>query len=216
MITRSILILSFLCLFANPASASHHYTEKQLDALATRVGGTFWVVPVDGRLPSFRMSPSPNSVLFQPTPNQSFVIVELVGRKAKEPYYRVKFDSGKEGYVHVEAFHEELNLSILTIDPLADEKRKLAKQNEEDKKRVAWIQAQPWSQAVKEAAIKRQVVIGMQSSEVKKVLGDPVRVQRVKTPHKVTEEHWFYSDGKVLVFQNRSLNRIETERKKEP
>lgn len=214
--TRSVLVLSFLCLLAGAASASNHYTEKQLDALATRVGRTFWVVPVNGRLPSFLLSPSAAATPFQPTPNQSFVIVELVGRKTNEPYYKAKFDSGKEGYLYVEDFLDQFNATILTVDPLADENKKLAEQREEDKKRIAWIQAQPWSQAVKEAAIKRQVVLGMNSAEVKKVLGDPVRVQRVKTPHKVNEEHWFYSDGKILIFQNRSLYRIESERKKKP
>jgi hypothetical protein len=51
---------------------------------------------------------------------------------------------------------------------------------------------------------------------VKNILGNPARVLWVKTPHKITEEHWFYSDGRVLVFQNRSLNRIESTQKKQP
>jgi len=213
---RSILILFLLFVLGEGAYGSRHYTEKQLDALATRVGRTFWVVPVNGRLPSFLLSPSPTAEEFQPSPNASFVIVELVGRKAKEPYFKVKFDSGKEGYLHIEGFHEEFNLRIVTVDPLADEKKKLAAQREEDKKRLAWIEAQPWSPAVKEAAIKRQAVIGMKTTEVKKVLGDPVRVQRVKTPHKIPEEHWFYGDGKILIFQNRSLFKIESAKKSEP
>ena len=213
---RAVVIAFFLCLVVGSAYASNRYTPMQLDALATRVGGTFWVVPVNGRLPSFRMAPSPAATPFQPKPNQSFVIVDLVGRKTNEPYYKVKFDSGKEGYLYVEDFLEQFNATILTADPLASEKKKLAEQREGDKKRIAWIQAQPWSQAVKEAAIKRQVVLGMTSSAVKKILGNPARVQRVKTPHKITEEHWFYSDGRVLVFQNRSLNRIESTQKKQP
>jgi len=216
MTTRSIWVLFILCLFGNVASASHHYTERQLDALASRVGRTFWVVSANGRLPSFLVSPSPKSGLFRPTSNQSFAIVELVGRKTKQPYFKVKFDSGEEAYLHVEAFHEEFNLRIVTVDPLADEKRKLAAQREEDKKRVAWIEAQPWSPAVKEAAIKRQVAIGMKTTEVKRVLGDPVRAKRIKTPHKTPEEHWFYADGKILIFQNRALFRIESENTKKP
>lgn len=216
MMTRSFLALFLLCVLGEAVSASHHYTEKQLDALATRVGRTFWVVPIGDRLPSFLVSPSPSAGSFQPNPNQSFEIVELVGRKAKMPYFKVKLDSGKEAYLNVEAFHEEFNLRIVTVDPLAEEKKQLAAQREEDKKRVAWIEDQPWSPAVKEAAIKRQPVIGMKTTEIKKVLGEPVRVQKIKTPHKVPEEHWFYADGKILVFQNRSLFRIETKSKSEP
>jgi len=214
MMMRLILAIFLLCILGDTVSASHHYTEKQLDALATRVGRTFWVVPASERLPSFLLAPSPAADTFQPNPNQSFVIVELVGRKAKKPYFKVRFDSGKEAYLNVEAFHEEFNLRIVTVDPLEEEKRQLAAQREEDKKRVAWIEAQPWSRAVKEAAIKRQAVIGMKTTEVKKVLGDPVRVQKIKTPHKVPEEHWFYADGKILIFQNRSLFKIEN--KNEP
>lgn len=205
--------MSFLFLLSGTASPSHHYTEKQLDALATRVGKTFWVVPSDGRLPSFLAAPSASALPLQPSANQSFEIIELVGRAAKNPYYRLKFDSGKEGYIHVEAFHEQFNTRILTVDPSADEKKKLADQGEEEKKRVAWIEAQPWSQVVKDAAIKRQVVPGMKSAEVKRVLGNPTRIQKTRTPHKVTEEHWYYADGKILVFQNQLLNRTESQRK---
>lgn len=213
MTPRAVVIGFLLCLVAGSAHASNRYTRMQLDALATRVGGTFWVVPVNGQLPSFRTAPSPAATPIQPKPNQSFVILDLVGKKTDEPYYKVKFDSGNEGYLYVEDFLEQFNAMILTVDPLASEKKRLAEGRNEDKKRVAWIQAQPWSRAVKEAAIKGQVIPGMTSNAVKKILGDPVRVQRVKTPHKVTEEHWFYSDGKVLVFQNRSLNRIESTKK---
>ena len=208
------LLFLLLCLLCTPVFASHHYTEKQLDAFSTRVGKMFWVIPVDGQLPLFLIAPASNAQTFQPAANQSFEISELIGRKLKTPYYKVKFDSGKEGYIQVENFHEQFNATILTIDPAADEKKKLVEQSEEEMQRVAWIRAQPWSQAVKEAAINRQVAIGMHSGEVKKVLGNPIRVQRVRTPHPVTEEHWFYAGGRLLVFQNRLLNRIESQRKK--
>lgn len=210
------LLFLLLCLLCAPVFASHHYTEKQLDAFSTRVGKMFWVIPVDGQLPLFLLAPSSNAQTFLPSANQSFEILELIGRKSKTPYYKVKFDSEKEGYIQVENFHEQFNATILTVDPVADEKKRLAEQNEQEMQRVAWIRAQPWSQAVKEAAIKRQVATGMNSGEVKKVLGNPIRVQRVRMPHQVTEEHWFYADGRVLIFQNRLLNRIELRRKEMP
>ena len=197
-IPYAFLILRFLL---TPAAASNHYTEKQLDALETRVGKVFWISAVEEKLPSFV--------------NESFEITELVGRKAKNPYYKVKFESGKEAYIHAQAFHEQFNRAIVTIDPLADEKKALAEKNEEEKARIAWIQSQPWSPAVKESAIKRQAVRGMTVNEVKIVVGDPRRVSRIRGPQHSSEEHWFYPDGTLLIFRNGALNRLETTKKGE-
>lgn len=216
---RTIVLFLFMLLALNAtASASHHYTEKQLDALAARVGKTFWIISVNNWTPSFLSAPAPDASSFRAQPKDSFEITELIGRKAKNPYYRVKFGSGKEGYIRPEAFHEEFNVTILTIDPQADEKRKAVQAAEEEKQRLAWIQVQPWTQAVKEAAIKRQAVPGMSIAEVKKVLGNPSRVAKVRGQHKVAkvaEEHWFYPDGSVLVFYNGLLNRVEPKQAKE-
>ena len=205
-------ILVFL-VSASIAGGSQHYTEKQLDAFAARVGRTFWVVSANNRTPSFLSAAAQNAPSFHPQANESFEITELVGRQAT-PYYKVKFTSGKDGYILPEAFQEELNLTILTMDPQADEKRKAAAGAEEDKKRVEWIRAQPWSQAVKEAAIQRRPVAGMNTGEVKKILGNPTRVTKVHAPQRFAEEHWFYADGSVLVFQNKLLTRVEPKEKK--
>lgn len=193
-----------------PAAASHHYTETQLAALATRVGKIFWVVPADGRIPVFLSAPNPQANSFTPRAHESFEITELMGRKAKNPYYRIKFESGKEGYLRAETFLEELNSTFVSIDPLADEKKQAAEQGIEEKKRLDWIHTQPWSQPVKEAAIKREAVSGMTSGEVRKVMGPPTRATKIKRPQKTNEEHWFYQDGSVLVFHNGILTRIET------
>jgi hypothetical protein len=139
-----------------------------------------------------------------------------VGRQEKNPYYKVKFDSGKEAYIQPEAFLEELNLGIASVDPQAIEKKKAAAAAEEEKNRVAWIQAQPWPRNIKEAAIKRQVLPGMNAAEVKKILGNPMRVSRVKTQLNVVEEHWLYADGSTAVFLNGLFNRIEPKRSNEP
>ncbi|HWO43741.1 MAG TPA: hypothetical protein VNO43_18275 [Candidatus Eisenbacteria bacterium] len=203
------------CLFTVPAVASRHYSEKQLDALAARVGKVFWVTSVEGRLPSFLAAPAEGAQSFRAKENESFEIVELVGRQVKNPYYKVKFQSGREGYVRPEAFMEELNATILTVDPLADEKKRAAEAEAEEKKREQWIEKQPWSQEVKEAARRRQAVIGMTSSEVKKVLGPPLRVDAIKRPQIRNEEHWVYSDGSVLVFHHGILSRIESKPSKE-
>ena len=138
-----------------------------------------------------------------------------MGRQDKNPYYKVKFNSGKEAFIQPETFLEELNLGIAAVDPQAIDKKKAADAAEEEKKRVEWIQAQPWPRNVKEAAIKRQVLGGMNGGEVKKILGNPVRVSRVKAQLNVVEEHWLYADGSTAVFINGLYNRLEPKRNTE-
>ena len=187
-----VLILIFLILTAFPALAFDRYTDHQLDALATRVGKIYWIVTVKNQTPLFLSSPTANAASFRPQANESFEIIELVGRQDKNPYYKVKFNSGKEAFIQPETFLEELNLGIAAVDPQAIDKKKAADAAEEEKKRVEWIQAQPWPRNVKEAAIKRQVLGGMNGAEVKKILGNPLRVSRVKAQLNVIEEHWLY------------------------
>jgi hypothetical protein len=203
------VLLVFLILTAFPAPASDRYTDHQLDALATRVGKIYWIVAVKNQTPLFLSSPTANAASFRPQAKESFEIIELVGRQEKNPYYKVKFDSGKEAFIQPEAFLEELNLGIASVDPYALDKKKAAAAAEEEKSRVEWIQAQPWPRNVKEAAIKRQVMGGMNAAEVKKILGNPMRVSKVKAQLNVVEEHWLYPDGSTYVFSNGFYNRLE-------
>jgi hypothetical protein len=211
----SVLALILLILTAFPAPASDRYTDHQLDALATRVGKIYWIVAVKNQTPLFLSSPTANAASFRPQANESFEITELVGRQDKNPYYKVKFNSGKEAFIQPETFLEELNLGIAAVDPQAIDKKKAADAAEEEKKRVEWIQAQPWPRNVKEAAIKRQVLGGMNGAEVKKILGNPLRVSRVKAQLNVIEEHWLYPDGSTAVFINGLYNRLEPKRNTE-
>jgi hypothetical protein len=199
----SLLALIFLFSTFGVAFASHHYTDKQLDALAARVGKTYWLSASDGRLPVFLSSLTATGATLRPAEGDSFVITELTGRKSKNPYYAVKFESGKVGYIRPELFHEGLNLTILSADPRAGEKEKAAKQESEEKARVEWINAQPWSTAIKEAAIRKQPAPGLKTSEVKRIMGAPLRVTKIRSPVKgLAEEHWFYTGGTVLIFHN--------------
>jgi hypothetical protein len=202
------MVALFLAGAALPLHASHHYTDRQLDVLAARVGKIYWIVAINNRTPAFLSSPATNSASFHANANESFEITELVGRNEKNPYYKVKFDSGKEGYIRPDAFLEEFNATISSVDPLANEKRKAAEAAEEEKKRIEWIQAQPWSRGVKEAAIKRQVIPGMNEGEVKKILGNPVRVTKIKARLNVAEEHWLYADGSTAIFYNGLFSHI--------
>jgi hypothetical protein len=106
------VLLVFLIVTAFPALASDRYTDHQLDALATRVGKIYWIVAVKNQTPLFLSSPAANAASFRPQANESFEITELVGRKDKNPYYKVKFDSGKEAFIQPEIFLEELNSGI--------------------------------------------------------------------------------------------------------
>jgi uncharacterized protein YgiM (DUF1202 family) len=198
----------FLSVIAFPVHASHHYTDRQLDVLAARVGKIYWIVAINNQTPTFLSSPATNASSFRSNANESFEITELIGRKEKNPYYKVKFDSGKEGYIQPDLFLEEFNARISAVDPLESEKKKAAEAAEEEKERIAWIQAQPWPRGVKEAAIKRQVMPGMNGGEVKKILGNPIRVTKIKKQPNVTEEHWLYGDGSTAIFHNGVFSHI--------
>jgi hypothetical protein len=198
----------FLAGMAFPVHASHHYTDRQLDVLAARVGKIYWIVAINNQTPAFLSSRASNSASFRSNANESFEITELVGRKEKNPYYKVKFDSGKEGYIQPDVFLEQFNATISAVDPLENEKRKAAEAAEKEKERIAWIQAQPWPRGVKEAAIKRQATPGMNGGEVKRILGNPIRVSKAKTRLNVAEEKWLYSDGSTAIFYNGLFSHI--------
>jgi hypothetical protein len=209
MIKLFYLVLAALLYSHGAALASHHFTDKQLDALASRVGKTFWITAGNGKTPVFLTAATSGASTFRPEDNSSFEIVELMGKVNKNPYYRVRFQSGKIAYIRPEMFHEEFNVTILSVDPLADDKKKAEQQAEEEKKRVDWIKSQPWSPAVKDAALRKQPTPGLNGTEVKRVLGPPTRVSKTRGPIKFPEELWFYADGSVLTFHNGLLSKIE-------
>jgi hypothetical protein len=206
---RPLTLMLTVLLAINLADASNHFTDKQLDALAFRVGKTFWIRPANGKTPVFLTAPKPTATTFRPDDDDSFEIVELTGRANKNPYYKVRFESGKVGYIRPEIFHEEVNATILSVDPRADDKKKAEQQAEEEKKRVDWIEAQPWSRAVKEAALRKQPTPGLNGPEVKRILGAPTRVSKTRGPIKFPEELWYYPDGLVVTFHNGLVSKIE-------
>ncbi len=210
-IVTGLVVLAFM-LFAplqSVVEGSLIYTDKQMEALASRVGRTFWIYTKDDKLPAFVSAPNTSAATFRPGNKESFVITDLTGRASKDPYYAVKFESGKIAYIRPDLFHEALNLTILSVDPFADEKQKAEEQATEEKNRVDWIKTQPWPLAVKEAAIKKQPTPGLTGSEVKRVYGAPQRITKLHGPAKGTEEHWFYQDGSVLVIINGLFARME-------
>lgn len=207
-------VMSCPLLWTGAAVGAARYTERQLDAMAARVGKVFWIKSADGKLPLFRSAPAPEAASFAGEERQSFEITELIGRKTDNPFYKVKFPSGKEGYIAPERFHDELNLTILTVDPYADEIRKAEEAAKEENARVEWIQAQPWAPDIKRAAIQKQAVPGLTANEIKKVLGAPSQILRLRGPSKVQEERWYYPDGRVLTFYNGLLSIVNYKEKK--
>jgi len=208
-------ILALVLSLSRILPASDHYTAKQLDALEERVGSEFWIKAPAGKAPRFLTAPTPNAATFSPSDNESFEINELVGRANNNPYYKVKFQSGKVAYLRPETLHEEINATIVSSDPLAEEKRKAEQSAEAEKQRLEWINAQTWPPAVKEAATKKQPMPGLNSEEIKQVMGPPRRIVKTKGlvkargPTHVNEERWIYADGLVLVFRNDILSQVE-------
>jgi hypothetical protein len=203
-----------LCICGALAVASNQYTAKQLEAFATRVGQIYWTQSVNGNGPSFSSAPSANAKLFRIDAVESFQITELVGQTTDQVYYKIRRENGQEAFIRPELFLEALNVTIMPVDPMANEKKKAAEAAEEDKRRIEWIRAQPWSPIVKEAAIKKKPTPGLTTAEVKHVLGQPKRVAKVQGPIKVAEEQWFYPDGSVLIFHNGLLSRVEGRERK--
>ena len=212
----SLIIAIWLVLsLTKLALASSHYTAKQLDALAERVGSEFWIHAPAGKAPLFLTAPAPGAATFRPSDNESFEITELIGRADENPYYKVKYQSGKIAYLRSETFHEEFNSTIVNRDPRADEKRKAEQLAADEKQRLAWISAQGWPAALKEAAIKKQPMPGLTRGEVRQVLGPPRRIAKASALKKVrgfthvNEERWYYPDGAVLLFRNDLLTQID-------
>ncbi|HEY3303430.1 MAG TPA: hypothetical protein VGL70_07845 [Candidatus Binatia bacterium] len=205
--------LPFLAISSTSFAASQ-YTPKQLEAYGRYVGKTYWVVEHEIKPPAFLSAPAPAAPSFQPAIKDSFEIKEIVGGTAqtREHYYRVVFDSGKEGFLSLGSFLEHFNASLVTVDPGRDAKAKLAKETEAENKRQAWIRAQHWPEHVKEAALKRQPVLGMSTKEAKAALGDPKRMVPMKSATLLlgTQEQWTYENGLVLTFTNGLITRIQT------
>jgi hypothetical protein len=208
-------LLLFAGIALSPAQASNHYTAKQLEVLAERVGRTYWIDSANDRTVLFLSAPKGGAPTFAANPYESFEIMDLVGRKSRNPFYKIKLESGREGFIPPDQFLEELNVAIVSLDPKADEKRREAEAAQEEEKRLSWIESQPWSRAVKDAAVKKRPVIGMTTGEISKVLGSPRRTVTVRGAHRQAEEHWFYPDREVLVFRNGLLKELRKQEKSE-
>ena len=206
-----LLLSAFFCLAAG--SASSRYTEKQLEALRKYVGKTYWAIADDGRRALFFSAPSPAATSFLPEPKESFQIAEMVEGATQRPayYYKVSFASGREGYIDVDSFLGELNLTLLTVDPDRGQKMRSAKEAEGKSKRAARIRAQPWPEHIKEAVLQRKAVLGMTVKEAREALGKPTRVVKVRdaSPLMGQQEQWIYQSGPVLTFTNGLITRIQ-------
>ena len=193
--------------------ASSRFTEKQLEAFEKYVGKTYWAVAEEGKRPLFFSTPSPAATSFLPEPKESFQIAEIVEGAMQRPayYYKVSFASGREGYIDLDSFLGQLNLTLLTVDPDRGQKVRSAKEAEEESKRAARIRAQPWPEHIKEAVLQRKAVLGMTVKEAREALGKPTRVVKVRdaSPLMGQQEQWIYQSGPVLTFTNGLITRIQ-------
>ena len=200
--------------FLTTGFASSRFTEKQLEAFEKYIGKTYWVVAEEGKKLPFLSALSPAAPSFLPVAKESFQITEMLEGSNQRPYYfyKVKFDSGREGYIDVDSFLEEINSTFATRDPDRGQKTKVAKEAQDKQKREAWIRAQPWPEHVKEAVLKRRAVLGMRIQEAREALGKPARVVKVQntSPLLGQLEQWIYNNGPVLTFTNGLVTRIQT------
>lgn len=208
-----LLLLLPAFFFLTTGFASSRFTEKQLEAFEKYVGKTYWVMAEEGKRPLFFSAPSPAATSFLPEPKESFQVTEIVEGAMQRPayYYKVSFASGREGYIDLDSFLGQLNLTLLTVDPDRGQKVRSAKEAEEESKRAARIRAQPWPEHIKEAVLQRKAVLGMAMKEAREALGKPTRVVKVRdaSPLMGQQEQWIYDKGAVLTFTNGLITRIQ-------
>ncbi|MBI3062114.1 MAG: hypothetical protein HYY83_09100 [Deltaproteobacteria bacterium] len=208
-----LLFLLAALLSLTTGFASSHFTERQLAALERYAGKSYWVVAWEGKLPSFSSAPSPAADFFLPQAKESFQITEIVqGSGPKAYYYKVRFDTGREGYIEVDFFLGQLNLTLLTVDPDRGQRIRAAREVEEESKREARIRAQPWPEHIKEAVLKRQAVLGMNMKEAREALGRPRSAVKLKNSNPLMgeQEQWIYQGGLALTFTNGTITRIQS------
>ncbi|MBI4529643.1 MAG: hypothetical protein HY695_38080 [Deltaproteobacteria bacterium] len=191
-------------------AATGRPADKELEALSRRVGQTYWITSTDG--PTFFSAPSPSAPEFNSHSKESFDIMELVKGSDQRPYYKVRLDSGKEGFISVSSFLENLNSTVATSDPEAKEKKRLSRESKQEKEREKWVRSQSWQEHIKEAVLKRQAVLGMNMSETKIALGKPSRVVKVSDRNRLRgqQEQWVYEQGVILTFTNGLITRIQS------
>ena len=208
-----LLLLLPALFFLTTGFASSRFTEKQLEAFEKYIGKTYWAVAEEGKRALFFSAPSPSAASFLAELKESLQVTEMVQGAGQRPayYYKVRFGSGRDGYIDVDSFLGELNLTLLTVDPDRGQKMRSAKEAEGKSKRAARIRAQPWPEHIKEAVLQRKAVLGMTVKEAREALGKPARVVKVRdaSPLMGQQEQWIYQSGPVLTFTNGLITRIQ-------
>jgi hypothetical protein len=191
--------------------AEPRYTDRQIEQFSTYVGKTYWITADKEHQPTVYSAPSKDSAGFQPALKESFVLKEVVEKTSDTPYYRVEFESEKEGFIPVTSFLQEMDRSFMALDPERDAKAKSVKAIEQEEKRRDWIRSQKWPEHVKDAALKGQPALGMNKKEAEAVLGKPKSVVRLKRGNELIgrQEQWHYDNGPVLTFNNGVIVRIQ-------
>lgn len=207
-------VLALLPLLAplQAAAAVSQYTPRQIELFSSYLGKTYWVVDAGKKqTPAFSSAAGPDARAFHPAVKESFELKEIVGQETPRPYYKAAFESGKEGFIGVQAFLEELNGAFTAVDPEKDSKAKSAKAVAAEEKRREWIRQQKWPEHVKDAALRKEPALGMNKKEATSVMGKPKSVVTLKSSNTIMgrQEQWIYENGPVLTFNNGILARIQ-------
>ncbi len=211
-VTKSLTLLAVFLIPSMTASAASRFTTKQIEVMQGYVGKTYWIAPGSEKGLVFYSAPSREAASFSAEVKESFQITDMVKGSSESLYYEVRFASERKGYINVNTFLDELNSTVVAQDPDSGQKRKSTRETEAEKKRAEWIRTQPWPEHVKEAALKRQAALGMNTGEVKVALGKPSRIIKLKSVGRQSarEEQWVYPGGSVLTFTNGVLTLIQT------
>lgn len=209
-IVAAVFFAALLFVLPGKSAAQMQYTPKQLEHFRSYTGKTYWVMPEPNKA-EFFSAPSREGTAFHPATKESFEIKEIVYDNTSLPFYKVAFASGKEGFIPVRDFLDQLNASFTALDPDRDAKAKAAKETLDEQKRREWIEARRWPEHVKQAALRKEPALGMNKREATAVLGKPKSVVPIKTGQLMgKQEQWHYENGLVITFMNGSISRIQS------
>jgi hypothetical protein len=199
-------------------------------------------------------APSPKSRVFKLDVSEAFLVEDVMCADGKSlwscysdlviskdhpeyaqvAFYKVKFESGKEGYINAGYFYPKLSNSLVSEDIAAvgnetpaeymarvrqgredirvEGKARFERQKqlliELDRLRLKGIATSPWSDADKEMVLKHRVRIGMTKNQLLLSKGRAIKITKSVTVEGEFE-NWYYK-GTTYYFKDNKLIKWET------
>ena len=171
------------------------YAYEQSDS---RIGKMYWagkrIESVFGREP--KIVPRTYLALDYGT---SLTVVALEQYELEE-FYRVKLGSSEEAFLSVRMFEAaQQGGFIVSYDP-----------RKRESGRIAAIKNKKWPPQIEQAAIRKQILLGMTEEQIRMSVGDPQKINRTVSARGVSEQ-WVY-DGGYLYFENGKLTTSQDSR----